>query len=302
MTTEILNRPLAAMAHMLGAMFVIGFIDNFIAVLSETIGLWQFQVLRSAIGLPSLAILAWLGFGSFRVISYRAVALRSLLIAIAMLFYFGALAFVPIAQALAGLFTSPIFILLITAFILRRAIGPVRILAVAIGFLGVVLVLDPNWSALNALIFLPVLGGLFYGAGSVATREMCMQENTFAMLAGLFLCQMLIGFIALAGLEIWAPVAGEGSDGFLLRRWTWEFGPALPWVVLQAVGSLLGVGLIIRAYQMAEPSYVSIFEYSIFLFGPFFGWILTGQGVSLWQAAGIVLVSSAGVLIALRSR
>jgi drug/metabolite transporter (DMT)-like permease len=43
------------------------------------------------------------------------------------------------AQALAGFFTSPIFILLISSLVLRQRIGPMRILAVAIGFVGIIL-------------------------------------------------------------------------------------------------------------------------------------------------------------------
>ena len=67
----------------------------------------------------------------------------------------------PIAQGLAGLFTSPIFILLITAFILKERIGPVRILAVGLGFFGIILVLELEASSLSWVSFIPVFGGFF---------------------------------------------------------------------------------------------------------------------------------------------
>jgi drug/metabolite transporter (DMT)-like permease len=46
---------------------------------------------------------------------------------------------------------------------------------------------------------------------------------------------------------------------------------------------------------------VSVFEYSVMIFGPFFAWHLFGQPVGLWQAIGIAMIASAGVIIALRS-
>ena len=222
-------------------------------------------------------------------------------IAIGMLFYFGALAFVPIAQALAGLFTSPIFVLLITAVLLRQPIGPVRIFAVLLGFVGILLVLDPDWSALSWVTFLPVVGGFFYALGSVATRQWCATETTVSMLTGLMLCQMLVSVIALlvlSGLTLPVP---DGTAGFLTRSWVWPATAALPWVLLQAVGSLIGVGFIIRAYQMADPTYVAIYEYSIFISAPFTAWLLFDQGIGWMQAVGIALIAAAGIVIAIRS-
>lgn len=82
-----------------------------------------------------------LGFGTMRPQRLWAVSVRSLLIAVGMLLYFGSLAFMPIAQSLAGLFTSPIFVLLMTVVVLKQKIGLWRVLAVVIGFTGILLVL-----------------------------------------------------------------------------------------------------------------------------------------------------------------
>ena len=151
----------AAALTMLAAMLVIGCIDNFISLIARDAGLWQFQILRSAMGLPLIILASFLGFGTLWALRLWAVALRSFFVAFAMLFYFGSLAFMPLAQALAGLFTSPIFILLITAFILREPVGPARIWAVFIGFIGILLVLDSDWSTLSwiSLAFCRLSGG-----------------------------------------------------------------------------------------------------------------------------------------------
>ena len=73
-------------------------------------------------------------------------------------------------------------------------------------------------------------------------------------------------------------------------------------LVLQAVGSVAGVALIIRAYQTGAASQVAVLEYSALVFGPFFAWFLMGQEITIWQAGGIGLIASAGIIIALRSR
>lgn len=291
----------AAALTMLAAMLVIGCIDNFISLIARDAGLWQFQVLRSAMGLPLIILVSFLGFGTLWALRLWAVALRSFFVAFAMLFYFGSLAFMPLAQALAGLFTSPIFILLITAFILREPVGPARIWAVFIGFIGILLVLDSDWSTLSWISFLPVVGGLFYAMGAVATRQLCEGESTLSMLAMLFLIQAIIGALALAVLGQFEFSVPEGAAGFIQRGWVWPVTAALPFILLQAVGSVLGVGLIIRAYQIGTASYVAIYEYSVFISGPFFAWMLFGQTVTALQAGGIILIAAAGIVIALRS-
>ncbi|MBT4567145.1 MAG: DMT family transporter [Marinovum sp.] len=291
----------AAALTMMAAMLVIGCIDNFISLIAIDSGLWQFQVLRSAMGLPLIILASFLGFGTLWALRLWAVALRSFFVAFAMLFYFGSLAFMPLAQALAGLFTSPIFILLITAFILREPVGPARIFAVLLGFIGILLVLDSDWSTLNWISFLPVVGGVFYAMGAVATRQLCEGESTLSMLAMLFIIQAVIGALALAFLGQFEFTVLEGAAGFIQRGWVWPVSAALPFILLQAVGSVLGVGLIIRAYQIGTASYVAIYEYSVFISGPFFAWMLFGQTVTALQAGGIILIAAAGIVIAIRS-
>ena len=302
MDKAIIINDRGAAISMVAGMLVVGFIDNFIVFISETVGLWQFQITRAAIALPLIVLLAWFGAQTLRPKRLWAVALRSAFLAIAMLFYFWSLALIPMAQALAGLFTSPIFILLISGLVLRQRIGPMRILAVAIGFVGIIFVVDTDLADLSFLSFLPIFGGFFYAMAAVATRQVCEGESTLCLIAFLMIAQSLLGAIALTVLTWISPEVPQGSAGFVLRGWVSTIGPALPWIFLQAIGSIFGIGLIIRAYQLGQASYVAVYEYSVFIFGPFFAWLLIGQQVNITQFFGIVLIASAGALIALRSR
>ena len=283
------------------AMLIVGFIDNYIVVIAETASLWQFQIMRAGLALPILIIISAFGMVRLRPVRWWAVYFRSFLTALSMLFYFGSLAFVPFSDALAGLFTAPIFVLLISAFFLRQAIGPIRVLAVFIGFLGILLVLGNTAEEFSYISLLPAIGGFFYACGSIATRQLCMGETTLSMLAALLVIQAFIGLVAIFCLSAFGFDAPLGADGFILRTWVWEMSPFIWWVVLQAVGATVGVGLIFRAYQIGDASYVSIYEYSVFIFGPSFAWLLMDQPIATLQVLGILCITFAGVMIALRS-
>ncbi|WP_240482032.1 DMT family transporter [Ruegeria marisrubri] len=286
---------------MVAAMAIIGVIDNFVIRLAEDIGLWQFHFTRSLLMLPLVGGLSLLGLGGLRPQRPWVVALRSALIATAMLFYFSALALMPIAQALAGLFTSPIFVLLISSVALGQRIGPWRILAVIVGFAGILCVLQPDPQAFDAKVLIPVAGGLFYAMAAVITRTSCAGESTVALLGGMVLALGIAGAAGLIGFSLFPVEPVPGPEGFVLRGWVWPMGGAAPWVLLQAVGSSIAVFMLIKAYQLGEPSYVAVFEYSVMIFGPLFAWIALGQELGVPQIVGIGLIAFAGGTIALRS-
>lgn len=298
---DIATKPVSAALFMVGAMLIIGAIDNVIVILAAEIGLWQFHFTRALIAIPLVIGLSLLGLGTIRPRRWWAVAVRSGLVATSMLFYFSALALMPISQALAGLFTSPIFILIITAGFLKHRIGPWRIGAVACGFAGILLVLQPDPNDLSWITLVPVAGGFFYALSAITTRTLCAGESTVAMLAGMWLTLGAMGAVGLGVMAIWPTESLPGPDGFVTRGWVWPMWEAAPYVVLQAFGSVVGVFLIIKAYQLGEPSNVSVFEYSVMIFGPFYAFVFFGQTMDQIQMLGIALILLAGTVIALRS-
>ncbi|WP_170400200.1 DMT family transporter [Ruegeria arenilitoris] len=289
--------PILASVLMVSAMAIIGVIDNVVILLAETVGLWQFHLSRALLMLPLIGGLSLLGMGSLRPQRLGPVILRSVLITLAMLFYFASLALMPIAQALAGLFTSPIFVLLISALAMGHRIGPWRILAVLIGFSGILCVLQPNPYEFDAQTLLPVAGGFFYALSAIMTRSHCAQESTVALLAAMILTLGLAGAL---GLVVFSMLSLP--DGFVTRGMVWDMQPALKWIVVQAVGSTIAVFMLIKAYQIGETSYVAVFEYSVMIFGPLFAWVALGQVIGVMQIAGIGLIAAAGALLGWRSR
>lgn len=297
------DRTLAAVALICGYAMVIGFTDNYVRVIAAEHGLWQFHFTRTVMAMALLGLAVPLLGLRWRPVNLRAVVARSVIHGFAMLIYFGALAFLPVAIVAAGLFTAPIFVLLISRFVYGHPIGPVQILAVAIGFLGVILVLGPEaLSGASVAAVLPVLAGALYALGTVATREWCPRESAETLVAGFFTILGVFGAIGMLILAVFPLVAATGTDGFLMRGWVMPNGPFLFWTFVQAAGSLLGVGMMIRAYQITEAGRASVIEYIILPASAFWSWALWGEVLQPLAVAGMVLIVVAGTMIALRGK
>ncbi|MEZ5771951.1 MAG: DMT family transporter [Defluviimonas denitrificans] len=301
--TAAADRTLAAAAAILGYAIIIGFTDNFVRVIAADAGLWQFHALRGVMAMAILGVAARpLGL-RLAPRNLRAVAGRSLIHGCAMLIYFGCLAFLPVATVAAGLFTAPIFVLLISRFAFGHPVGPYRIAAVLIGFLGVILVLGPaSGERIGAATVLPVAAGALYALGNLATREWCAGETAETLLAGFFVTLGRFGVIGMVALALWPVPVPEGAAGFVLRGATVPTGRFLIWTFVQAAGSLIGVGLMIRAYQIAAASRVAIFEYVILPASALWSYLLWAELVSPRAALGMGLIFLAGLIIVLRRR
>ena len=283
--------------------FVIGFTDNYVRVIAEEAGLWQFHFTRSCMTavLLGIGVAIW----GFRVKprSWRAVVARSAIHGSAMVIYFGALAFLDVALVAAGLFTAPIWVLLISRFAYGHAIGPVQVMAVALGFVGVILVLGPEaLGGASMAALLPILAGALYALGNIATREWCGEESAQTLLAGFFGALGIIGAVGMVALTLFPLEVPVGPDGFLQRGPVWASGEFYFWTFVQAAGSLIGVGFMIRAYQITDASRASVLEYVILPASAFWTWVIWGKGLEPLAVLGMVLIVAAGTLIALRAK
>jgi drug/metabolite transporter (DMT)-like permease len=297
------DRTLAAAGLICTYALLIGFTDNFVKVIAADAGLWQFHFTRTAMAMGLLALAAAVLRLRLRPRRLGVVVARSAIHGAAMVIYFGALAFLPVALVAAGLFTAPIFVLLISRLAYGHRIGVVRIVAVALGFVGVVLVLGPQARGDASLAaVLPVLAGALYAWGNIATREWCGEESAETLLAGFFIGLGLLGAVGMAVLWIWPVAAPEGAAGFLQRGPVWASGRFYFWTFVQAAGSLVAVGMMIRAYQITEASRAAVLEYVILPASALWSYLLWGETLEPLAIFGMALIVAAGSMIALRAR
>lgn len=297
-----MNNRTRAAGLVLVAMGLFGLIDNFMRLAAVDGGLWQYHLLRSVVALAVLIPLAAVWRISLRPLNPGLVLGRTLLNSSAMVIYFGCLGFMPIAQVVAGLFTAPLWTVIFTVGLFGEKVVVRQVLAVMLGFAGIIIALHPAAGELTVWTLLPVLAGAFYGLGNIVTRRWCGAEGTLTLLGAFFGMLGLVGAVGLLALWIWPLPVAPGAEGFITRGWvspTWTFGTV---VVVQAVGSLLGVGLSIRAYQIAPPTFVSVFENSLLVFATVWAVILWREWPDALGLTGLAMIGVAGVIIALPDR
>ena len=119
------------------------------------------------------------------------------------------------------------------------------------------LILRPGGDALGWTAIMPIAAGAFYAAGSIMTRRICADESTTTLLIAMFGALGVCGAVGLLVTQFWVQ-----GDSFFTMGWQVMTPRFLLLCLVQAVGSMIAVACIVRAYQIAEPSYVAIFEYS----------------------------------------
>lgn len=294
-TSARLNAPLKAAALVLAAMAMIGYVDNLVVRIAQEAGLWQFHLMRALMALPLIALIGAVMGWQVRPKRPWAVTARGACLAASMLCYFGALAFLPVSQAVAGIFTAPLFVLLISAAWFRERPRAEVVTAALVGFAGCLLVLRPDPSALGVAALLPLAGGVFYALSALATRRICAGEGALSLLVGFFAA--ILCFSAIGVLATTPDAAPPGPEGFLARGWVAPSAQVLWLTGVQAVASVVCVGMITRAYILAEAPQVAIFEYSLLIFAALWGFALYGERIDAWGALGVALILGSGALL-----
>ncbi len=291
------SQNLTAALLALAASAILSFIDNFVGQIAKEAGLWQFQLVRTLMAVPLLVIGARILKIGLLPKKPGALWLRSLIVSTGLMAYFAALGFLPVAQAGAGLFSAPIWVLVFSAVIFSQRLGLLQIVATLGGFSGVLLVLGVSPTSLSFLTLVPLLAGAFYGLGMVITRHWCSSESPAAMALGIFIALGVFSLIALSYFTLW-PVAESQTD-FTLRGYQAVTGTFYWLTLLQAVGSVIAVSLIAQAYRIGDPAYVAVFEYSFLIFAAVWTLLLWGDLIGGKAVVGIGLIVFCGAIVAL---
>ncbi|WP_373634754.1 DMT family transporter [Yoonia sp. SS1-5] len=280
----------------LAASAILSFIDNFVGVVSQEAGLWQFQVFRTVFAIPLLLIAARMSGRVIRPVNVPRLAVRSLAVSVGLLIYFASLGALPVSQAGAGLFSAPLWVVLLSVVLFRQKIGGMGTFAVVIGFAGALMLLQPDFGNLTALSLMPLAAGLFYGLGMMLTRHWCSDESAIALAIGIFATIGAAGLVMLIVVTFWP------GDTFITAPWS-QPSPRFLWLTLfQAVGAVVAVTLIAQAYRIGNPAVVAVFEYSFLIFASLWAFLLWGTPTNPLAWAGIAVILTSGILMALNHR
>jgi drug/metabolite transporter (DMT)-like permease len=277
---------------------IFGFSDNLTLLVSDQVGVGQFHFSRSLCAILMVAFLGRL-FGLAVFPRYwKPVLARTFFMVASMLLYFGVMPMMPIAEAGAGLFTSPIFVLIFSAILFKERIGRRRRLAVIIGTCGVFLVLQPGREGFSFYHALPVMAGACYAIGSLITYHYLRDESSLAILMSFMVSIGISGALVTTMLTVF-PVSTELLEQapFLLKGWQPVDNSFWLWMLLIAVDASVALSLMTRAYQLTKTSYATIYEYAYLISIGFFGWLFWGIIPGMGGVVGIALIILAGALI-----
>ncbi len=305
------RHPAGGIGFILLGMLAISINDMLIKYLSGDYPLHQMVFIRSAIGiLFSLLIVRF--EGGWQILKPRRPwlhVLRGLLIVTSNMTYFAALAVLPLAEATALFFVAPLFITLLSIPVLREQVGIFRLSAVAVGFVGVIVMQRP-WQSpeeieVNRLILvLPLISALTYAFNQILTRHLGVQAKASAMaiyIQASFIVVSL-GFLLVAGDGRYAVGADNPSLVFLLRAWTlptdqdtWLFA------ALGFNSAIIGYSLA-QAYRLADAATVAPFEYAGLPLAILWGWLIWNELPVAEVWVGICLIVASGLFVFFRER
>ena len=277
---------------------IFGFSDNLTLLVSDEVGVGQFHFSRSLIAVFMVVLLGRIFGLSVVPTQWKPVLLRTFFMVVAIFLYFSVMPMMPIAEAGAGLFTSPMFVLLFSVFVYKERIGWRRIFAVIAGSTGVLLVLQPGSEGFSVYHMLPVLSGASYAIGSIITFRHLQKESSFAILMSFIVSIGLCGAAVASGLTIFpASLDLLEQAPFLFRGWRNVDGQFWLWMAIIAASASLALSMMTRAYQLTKTSYAAIYEYAYIISVGFFSWFFWGEVPGMWSAIGILLIILSGIII-----
>lgn len=305
------NNAAAGIGFIVLGMVAISINDMLIKQLSGDYPLHQMVFVRSAIGIMFSLMLVQLegGFHILKTSTPWLHVLRGVMIVFSNLAYFTALAMIPLAEATALFFVAPLLITLLSIPILGEKVGPYRLGAVLVGFIGVVIMVEP-WAETSDrtaplfILILPVIAAFTYATNQVLTRKLGVASKASAM--AVYIQAMFIvvsaGFYLVAGDGRFAVGQDNPSILFLLRAWTWPEGLDL-WVFvgLGVNSAIIGYALS-QAYRLADAGTIAPFEYIGLPMAIFWGWVIWSELPGPSVSVGIVLIVGGGMFVFLRER
>ncbi len=292
-----------AILFMFLATFGFAIQDAVVKILSVTGSLWQLMLLRAF--LVIFILVTWSkSFGATSKIipvGWFWPILRGIFMSCAYTLFYASLPFVSLSEAATCFFTAPIFVCIFSSFLLNEAIGWRRFSAVGIGFLGVILIIQPGTTIINFILFLPLLAGICYALAVIITRGFCRKQPSLSLTFSHNILYACIGFLMVSLLPI-LPFNNEirSTNTFFFMGWVSLTQEILLLIGATSITHIIAMSATIRAYQTAETSFVAPLEYFYLVFASiidFFVWkVVLGPSVTV----GMVLVVISGVIISAR--
>ncbi len=274
--------------------------DVSIKFLSGGYALHQVILIRAIVAMIFiLAVIHWSdrGWPQLGTGRPRLHLLRVVIVMVSNVTYFTGLAVLPLADAVAVAYVSPIVITLLSILVLGEKVGPRRWAAVIIGMLGVIVMLRPGAGVIQPAALLVLISAVLYAAGNLLARHMGGTESAMTLS---FYVQLGFIFVSLAmGLSVGDGrfSSEEGVLAFLFRPWIWP--PPADWPIFLATGLSVGIGgmMVTQAYRTSEAGLIAPFEYVGMPMAILWGLLVFGTFPDAVAWIGIALICGSGLYV-----
>ena len=295
------NTPKAIILMLFG-MSVFAIQDALIKIISTETNLFFIYFSRSVIG--GLILFLYLYIKKepivFKTHYPKLTILRGVLFFISFSLYYFSLTKLSLAKAITLFFVSPFFITIISIILLKEVVGIKRWGAIIIGFIGVYLVMEPDFNNFDYYSTFPILCAFGYALTMVIQKITSDKDNLYSQTFHLFLAAIffstIIGFISGDG-KFYDQNYPEYS--FLLIEWSLSLNILMIFLIIGIV-TVIGFLCIFQAYRIGSPPSVAPFEYIIILWGLVITWFVWEDTLSTYAYIGLVLIVLAGIYTFIR--
>ena len=214
---------------------------------------------------------------------------------IALLAYFYIIAYIPLGEAVTYNKTSPIFVAIFAYIFLNEKLGKGAILAIFIGFGGIVLIAQPEGGTFDKYDMLGIFSGIGAALAYTSIRELRAYYDTRAIVMSF----MGIGTIAPVLLMLSAPYVNPPSGlDFMFAEFVMPKGIIWLYLVIMGLSATASQVLMTKAYELTKAGIVGTISYSNIVFALLIGTMLGDPIPNAWKILGIALVITSGLLVA----
>ncbi|WP_341365522.1 DMT family transporter [Yoonia sp. BS5-3] len=287
------DRPFLGVMLMLAFCVLAPLGDSMAKLLGGAVALGVLILARFAIQAALLAPLVWWsgsGFALPKGLLWWTI-LRSVLHILGIGLMFKALQYLPLADTLAIAFVMPFIMLLLGHFVMNEHVGLHRMAACAVGFVGTLLVIQPNFVQVGYPALLPLGVAVIFALFMMVTRKIARNVEPIKLqtISGLqaTLIMLPVAFLMPASPD--ATLMPQGAD---------------VWGMLLALGAIGTVAHLFMTWSLrfAPASTLAPMQYLEIPFGTLIGWLIFAELPNGLAAVGICITIGAGLYIILRER
>ncbi len=213
----------------------------------------------------------------------------------AMILFFYTIATIPLGEAITLNKTSPLFVSILAYYLLKEHLSKRAILALLVGFFGIVFITKPFGMSISYEHFLGILGGFFAAAAYATIKKIKDIYDTRVIM----LSFMGVGTLFPILFFMTAPYVNvPESLSFLFATFQWDYEIKVwAFIGFMAVISTLSQWLLTKAYSLSKASIIGVISYTNIPFAIGFGWMLGDAFPDFWTFTGIGLIVLGGVLV-----